>query len=207
MSRARIMGPALVLTAIFASTLAGCGVPVDGEVHGFAADQIPYGLAESSATSTLVSTTAAAPPEVVGSVSAGTVEVVTLYFVADGQLVGQQREVGRPVAPTDLTTQLEEGPRIVDQPPGVRSVVRVEHIKAISVRAGVGTVDLAPSFIQLAPAERRLAVAQLVLTLTARPGIGQVIFSSDGQPLDVPRGDGSLLKGAVSRDDYIRLLQ
>ena len=187
--------------------LAACGVPIDGEVHRFEADAIPYGLAESPTSSVRPPATSVVIPDVVGGTPAGRVEAVTLYFVADGELVSQQRSVGAPVAPADLINQLAQGPEAADFPLGVRSVVRVEHIKAISVRAGAGTVELSPTFIALAPAERRLAVAQLVLTLTARPGIGQVSFSAEGQPLDVPRGDGSLLKGSVSRDDYVRLIQ
>ena len=198
-------GVAGLVVVVF--TLAGCGVPVDGEVHSFPPDAIPYGLAESPSTSSPAPSTSIVVPEVIGGTPAGRAETIVLYFVADGQLISQPRSVGAPVAPWDLMSQLAEGPEPADYPLGVRSVVRVEHVKSISVRAGVGTLELAPAFIALAPAERRLAVAQLVLTLTSRPGIGQVLFSADGQPLDVPRGDGSLLKGSVSRDDYVRLIQ
>ena len=40
----------LVMVVVVVVTLAGCGVPVDGEVHSFPPDAIPYGLAESPST-------------------------------------------------------------------------------------------------------------------------------------------------------------
>ncbi|MGH9272128.1 MAG: hypothetical protein ACRDZ2_12740, partial [Ilumatobacteraceae bacterium] len=47
-----------------------------------------------------------------------------------------------------------------------------------------------------------------VLTLTRRPGIGQVQFSLEGEPLAVPGGDGVQTDPgeSVSRVDYADLL-
>ena len=50
--------------------------------------------------------------------------------------------------------------------------------------------------------DQLLALAQLVFTLTARPGIGQVRFTLRGEAIQVPRADGSLVATPVSRDDY-----
>jgi hypothetical protein len=36
--------------------------------------------------------------------------------------------------------------------------------------------------------------------------VGLVSFTLEGAPVDVPRGDGSVTSGAVSRDDYAELL-
>ncbi len=44
------------------------------------------------------------------------------------------------------------------------------------------------------------------MTATARPGVGQVRFTLDGQPVEVPHADGSVGTDAVSRDDYAALL-
>jgi spore germination protein GerM len=51
-------------------------------------------------------------------------------------------------------------------------------------------------------------VAQIVLTLTSRPGIGQVLFSVDGVPTGVPRGRGDLAGPLtpVTFDDYSSLV-
>jgi len=61
---------------------------------------------------------------------------------------------------------------------------------------------------ELEPLDQRLAIAQIVLTLTRRPGIGQVLFVVDEVEIQVPRGAGDLTaKGAtVTYDDYLSVL-
>ena len=68
-------------------------------------------------------------------------------------------------------------------------------------------IDLTPAFEALPPSDQILALGQLVLTVTARPGVGQAEFTLDGEPIDVPRGNGLLVSGTVVRDDYVKLLQ
>jgi hypothetical protein len=48
----------------------------------------------------------------------------------------------------------------------------------------------------------------LVLTLTRRPGIGQVVFVVDGAEISVPRGGGDLTSPgtSVTYDDYLAVL-
>ncbi len=72
--------------------------------------------------------------------------------------------------------------------------------------AGTAEVDLLSAISALAGDEQLLAVAELVCTLTGRPGVGRVSFTLNGAPVDVPRGDGSLTARPVSRDDYRVLL-
>ena len=76
----------------------------------------------------------------------------------------------------------------------------------VRLNAGVAHVDVLPSISTLGGDEQLLAVAQLVCTLTGLPGVGLVAFTLDGSPVAVPRGDGSLTNGPVSRDDYDDLL-
>ena len=68
---------------------------------------------------------------------------------------------------------------------------------------GVSEYELVP------PDEQLPAVAQIVLTLTQRPGIGQVSFTLDGERLRVRLGNGQTTDVAgqpVSADDYAVLL-
>ena len=51
-----------------------------------------------------------------------------------------------------------------------------------------------------------LALGQLVLTATARPGVGQVRFTLEGLPVQVPTADGTVTSDPLSRDDYLALL-
>ena len=71
---------------------------------------------------------------------------------------------------------------------------------------GVANVDLHASFLEIQPADQILAIAQVVCTITGLPGIGQVRFTQQGRPTDVPRADSSLTDKPVSRDDYQSLL-
>ncbi|HEX6312359.1 MAG TPA: GerMN domain-containing protein, partial [Acidimicrobiia bacterium] len=49
------------------------------------------------------------------------------------------------------------------------------------------------------------ALAQIVYSLTElEPGV-RVQFLVDGEPVEVPRGDGVLTRRPVDRDDYVEL--
>jgi spore germination protein GerM len=50
-----------------------------------------------------------------------------------------------------------------------------------------------------------IALAEIVFTATGRPGVGQVSFSLDGRPVEVPRADGSLTSEPLARTDFREL--
>ena len=75
----------------------------------------------------------------------------------------------------------------------------------MTVARGLATVDLDAAFGELAGTAQLVALAELVYTATGRPGVGQVVFSLDGQPIEVPRGDGSLTSEPLTRSDYPEL--
>jgi spore germination protein GerM len=82
-----------------------------------------------------------------------------------------------------------------------------EAILEVRVAGGVATVDLATDIDRLVSGrDLRDLAAQVVCTLTAQPGIGQVAFTIGGQPASLPTGDGTLATGAVTREDYRALL-
>ncbi len=57
----------------------------------------------------------------------------------------------------------------------------------VDVTRGIATVDLSGEVLEQMPrTDPPLAIAQLVLTLTRFQGIGQVLFTRDGVPIDVP---------------------
>ncbi|MDQ3980678.1 MAG: GerMN domain-containing protein, partial [Actinomycetota bacterium] len=74
------------------------------------------------------------------------------------------------------------------------------------VSAGVATVGLSSTFAEATGATQLDLIVELVCTLTAQPGIGQVRFELRGERIEIPRGDGSLTAEAVSRDDYRGLI-
>ena len=69
------------------------------------------------------------------------------------------------------------------------------------------TVELGASFVDLPPIEQRLAIAQIVLTLTGLRGIGQVVFTRDREVTGVPLPDGILTSAPVAAEDFESLLE
>ena len=140
-------------------------------------------------------------------------EQVVLYFVDGRTLTDVSRDLARgpsPSSPLRVVTALLDGPPPGEFGIGLRSLLTDDLVNSV-VASGTGfvTVDLAgEAFQRIDPADQRSAIGQLVLTLTERPGIGQVRFTLDGEPMRVPRRDGlqSEPGESVSRLDYQSLL-
>ena len=189
-----------VIAAAFAAVLtvvsAACGVPAEGDATVIAAEELPFGLGPGGEEPI---PSQAAPVDYISDT-----EIITLYFPAGNGFVGVPRHLGVPVLPLDVVNALAEEPL-----PGsnaYRSAVGRDDVVGVRVQGGVATVELDRRFLDLPNSEQRMAVAQLVLSLTGRPGIGQISFEIGGSAVQVPRADGTLAKGTVSRDDFVRLL-
>jgi Sporulation and spore germination len=211
--RRRIVG-ILVATA----GLASCGVGSDESFRQLRPEEVPFDLNASSTvpptttTSTTLATTTS-PPSVpvttaaTTSTSAAPQYPRTLYFVRDGKLVEVVRFAPTPPLAADVIADLGAGSRTTDRPTGLRAVLRPEHVASVVTTGGVARVALTVDFGEKLPAgEQQLALAQLVFTLTALPGIGQVVFERGGVRIDVPRSDGSLVSGVITREDFTGVL-
>lgn len=66
-------------------------------------------------------------------------------------------------------------------------------------------MDLDPAFAEIRAAEQPIAIAQVVFTLTRRPEVERVAFTLEGDPLEVPRGDGSLTSDPLTQGDFPEL--
>ena len=94
---------------------------------------------------------------------------------------------------------------------GLRTLLPADLVNSVD-ESGTGyvTVDVAGEpFDQIDAADQRAAIAQIVLTLVGRPGVGQVQFTRDGELMRVPRRDGLQSEAGelVSRQDYESLLR
>jgi spore germination protein GerM len=167
---------------------------VDDEQRARVADDesVPFGLLQPDAPALL-------PPG-----GAAATEPASLCFVGDDKLVVVPVALDSPVQPRHLVAALAEPP---DNDASLRTAVgEPSVVRTVRIVAGIARVDLLPAVSNIGSDEQLLAIAQLVCTLTGRPGVGQVSFTLEGTPVDVPRGDGSLTDGPVSRDDYAELL-
>ena len=179
--------PILGVIAV-AAVVASCGVPKDSTATKMAPKHVPFDLLNRNRGA-------------IASDTAG--EAASVFFAKSGRLVSAARRLAPSASPQVLLNMLREGPTKGEVETGLRSALLGQNLaRVISVVAGTATVDLRTAFSSLPSADQSLALAQLVFTLTGRPGIGQVRFTLEGQPTDVPLSDGSLVRRRVSRDDY-----
>ncbi|MBU6201505.1 MAG: GerMN domain-containing protein [Acidobacteria bacterium] len=187
--------------AVLALVVTGCSSPPDG-FQAIPASDVPFQLGASSTASTSGSAStslpAAAPEGIV-------VDTVDLFFVANETLVRVQRLVAGSVSPSSALELLASGPVAEAGLAGLRSAIPGGFAPNVRVIRGVALVDLGEVRLEsLSPVDQRLFVAQIVLTLTSRNGVGQVVFSVGGDPIAVPRGRGDLVEPLtpVTYDDY-----
>jgi spore germination protein GerM len=183
----------IAVAAVLVLAGAGCGIAPQGNARVERDDEVPFGLLQPDVPP-LVTSTTSAPAETVG-----------LCFVRGNKLVVVPAALGRDPSLEDVLAALADvpggAPRSVHTALGERTVVRSARLAS-----GIASVDLATVFSSLGSDDQLLAIAQMVCSLTLRPGVGQVSFTLQGAPIAVPRGSGSITDEPVSRDDYRRLL-
>lgn len=181
---------------LLALLLAACGVPTGNEAE--MVEDVPFGLLDPQASEPADTAAPAEGPS------------VQIYLVdpATLRLAAVERRLGEGEASlSDVMGILLNGPTRAELRQGlITALVDEDAVAATELVGGVASVDLTQQFTLLDGPTQRIAIAQVVLTLTGRPGVGRVSFTLVGQPIDIPRGDGTLAQGSVSRDNYRELL-
>jgi spore germination protein GerM len=183
-----------------AVVLGGCGIPHDDRARAIGPDAIPLGLSDTTTTtSTTTTTIPSVPTTTPRSTTTILTEAVRMYYV-DGDSVNFVT-LTLPSPVTDLTV-LDDLAHRTGLRSGLRTSIPEALLKTIDVKEGGAVIDLVGATLeQLAGGEQRTMFAQVVLTFTARPGIGTVRFTSNGAPVSAVIEDGSI-KDVVSKDDY-----
>ena len=202
------------LCAAFLLAAAGCSIPGDGSVVTIAPEDIPYDLSATTTvapTTSVPDTTSTTMPFATTTSTSSTIpaEAVALFYIAGNQVVPITQLLLSPATPPQVLSALAQGVPSGESSAGLRSALPIDFAGSVTVTRGIATVDLPPNFINELPgAEQRLAVAQIVLTLTRRAGIGQIVFTTEQRAQAVPRGRGDLTEpgGAVACEDYSNLL-
>ena len=179
--------PRVMCFVALMSLFSACGLQTDSEALIF--DDIPYGLAQTSTTSTSIpavvepagTTTTTLP------VDQRTVDVVYVRRLSR-DLESVKIDLPIPVSSRDLLNQLSSPPTNAE--PDLQSEVSRNLVLNFEVDRGTATVNLSRAAInQLGSAQQRRAIAQIVLTLTLftsdEGGIGQVVFLVGGEPISV----------------------
>jgi spore germination protein GerM len=209
-----VLGTVGVVATLLVVAVA-CGVPSEGEFVPIEADEIPYGLAETTTTvpPTTTQPTTTVPESTSTTVAQTTttiaVEEVSLYFLTGTQAVAIQRALASPASPSQVFAALAEGPPSGEAGVGLRTALPDNAEAIVTASRGVVTVDLPSGFFDEVPAaDQRLAVAQIVLTLSLLPRSSLVVFTEAGEAIPVPRGGGDLTEPGepVTFEDYEQLL-
>ena len=204
------------ISILLLALVAACGIPGNGRVSTIQskdlrqlADTIPPTSTSTTPPTTLVPTTTTLAVDTPTTIAT---EDVTLYFISGGQLKGYPRALARPATTNAVLSALQEGKPVGDTGVGIRSAVPTKEQALLGVRddgSGIATIALPLGFFeQIPPEDQLLAIGQLVLTITEVRGIGQVLFTQEGQPKGVPRRGGGITDGTepLARRDYQDLL-
>ena len=202
------------ITSVALILLSSCGVPNTNEFTKIADANIPFELNATTTSSSTTTTTLAPdlpmpgagtdeiPPEIIN-------ETVELYFITANRVLATKIQIASPATTSQVLAALIAGPPIGDAGLGLRSALSTALTATIDVSKGIANIDADAVLLDgLSPIDQRLAIAQLVLTFTSRPGVGQVVLSIEGSQIAIPRGRGDLAKpgSPVSFEDYSSLL-
>jgi len=168
--------------------LAGCGVPTDDQPRAVEAPPGPF-----PTPGTAISDPAGRFTE-------------ALYFVRDDRLILVYRRLDMSPTVTQHLAHLLAGPNEAERAEGLATAlpgaVTVAGVRLTGARA---EVDVPPVVDGAGRSDEVFAFGQIVCTLTARPEVDAVSFLRDGEPLGVPRADGSLSQGPFTAADYVEL--
>ena len=179
---------------VLAALVGACGVTAERSPT-FADDgDVPFQLLENAAPTTV-------PPTTVLTAASD------ICLARDNLLAPTRRPASIATDAASVVDAVDAGPTRDERQAGLRSPLFADGlVVSASARGGVATIDLAATFGQGGANDQLLAIASIVCSLTSQPGVGQVVFTLAGAAIDVPRGDGSLVAGPVSREDYVQLI-
>jgi hypothetical protein len=180
---------ALLVAALLAVSLTGCGVPSSDGPEPLSPDIDLLG-----------------PLPTPTETEAETVEVKVAWVLGKdlGLVARSVVAEGRQGRVDSALTALVGGPDSSEQSKGFTTLVPPDTILDPELNRHRATVDLT---LATTAANQQLAVGQIALTVLAIAGVRSVRFTVAGSPVAVPLPDGSRSKRPVRRHDYVKVLQ
>jgi spore germination protein GerM len=180
---------AIAFGVCLVAALASCGVPRDGTARRIDARNVPFDLLGTTTSTTVV--------------AAGPTRAVTIFLTqGDGRLAEVEREVEAPASLRKALLALLTGPGANEFS---LSTAITSETKLLHVRGpvdGLVTIDLSRAMLDVTGRQQILALAQVVYTATAYPGVERVLFQFDGETSEVPNGEGTLTSTPLGRLSY-----
>jgi germination protein M len=204
--KALLLPPAIVLAATLGFTAASCGSNGDATPAG----PIPS-VEDTTATTDEVETsptsTEQEPTDTEPS-GEGTVTYQVWFADAEGLFVSYRTQERTPRVGTAALEALLEGPSSFEEDYGLRSAVPDgTQLLGLKIADGIARVDLTSEFESGGgSASMQMRLAQVVYTITQFPTVKGVIFSLDGEQIDVLGGEGIIIDHPLTRRDYVDLL-
>jgi germination protein M len=203
--KALLLPPAAVLAATLGFALASCGS--NGEATP--AGPIPS-VEDTNGTTNEVETptTTTEEPTDTEPSGEGTVTYQVWFSDAEGLFVSYRTQERTPRVGTAALEALLEGPDSFEEDYGLRSAVPDgTQLLDLKIADGIARVDLTSEFESGGgSASMQMRLAQVVYTITQFPTVKGVVFSLDGEPIDVLGGEGIIIDHPLTRRDYAELL-
>lgn len=181
----------LVLVSGVLSVTVACGVQADNRPRPVASEDVPFDLLAPAASAAETQ-----PGEGVGR---------AVWFVDnDGLLSRGERAFEGAVTVEVILTALLQGVSDAEANNGLRSNI-TSGTKLLGVDGpsdGLVTVNLSSEFLTVSRELQRLALAQVVFTVTGLPNVDRVLFEFDGKPTQVPGRGDELTADPLKRRDF-----
>ncbi len=181
--------------------LAGCGVPTDRSATSV---NVPAGV--------FPDTEAGNDP----LPEDGDLSLHPIYFLRNGLLVRVERQLSRPVYLKAVLDELLDGPTGLELATGLDTAIPAVTELDVTILGATNlvSIDLNDAFFSVEGSRLIDATAQLVLTgFGLQPDTQGVLFSRNGQPIALPRGDNTIDQVAdgeipppLSVEDFANLL-
>jgi hypothetical protein len=187
--------PALFAVVATALAFCACGITTERSPHALEDARLP------------IDRPAADPAR-----SAATTTSPGVFLVSHDKLIAAPRDAdptavdarGRLV---HLLGALLEGPTQDELRAGLRTAIPPDtQLGNVTLSGAVATIDVTGAFTTVSGQEQVVALAQLVTTATSVPGVDQVKVLIGNRVVEIPRADGKLSSGPVTRADYQSLL-
>ena len=205
--KALLIVPALVLAAALGVLAASCGSDGDATPAG------PVPSAPSEDTTTGSATAEVPPPATTTSggetvPSPGVVAYQVWWANADGLFVAYRTQSATPRVGTAALEAVLEGPDDAEHDLGLTTAVPDgTQLLGLVIEDGIARIDLTSEFESGGgSASMQTRLAQIVYTITQFPTVKGVLFSLDGEPIDVLGGEGVVIDHPLTRRDYADLL-
>jgi spore germination protein GerM len=188
--RRRLLAAVAALASVCVLT-ASCGATTQSEPVALGHDGVPFALLEEPTTTV--------PP----TIAPDDEYPFVVYFEGDDGVVPVLRTASERPNVQHLLRTLLAGPTEAEAAVGMRTAIpprAVQRVRRVSGRMAI--VDLLRPFTQVSGSEQQAALAQIVLTMTALPEVSRVRFRIGGDPVSVPRANGTVTREPVRREDY-----